>query len=98
MVMTRSNTTSSWILIFLLNTGIRLIYSEGKMEWIDCSIPLCPLGGLHAKEFNAMEGMFYIQTEDELFGEDWLNFHATEILDTQYKWTDVTDVVNMLTP
>jgi len=55
---------------FLSKTGIRLNYSEGKMEWFDCSMPLHPPGGLDAKEFDAMEDMFFIQTEDELFGED----------------------------
>jgi len=41
--------------------------------------------------------MFFIQTEDELFGENWLNCYATEIFDSQYEWTDITDVVNKLT-
>jgi hypothetical protein len=31
---------------FLSKTGIKLNYSEGNMEWFDCSIPLCPPGGL----------------------------------------------------
>ncbi len=35
-------------------------------------------GGLDAKIFDAMEDMFFIQTEDKLFGEDWLNCNATE--------------------
>ena len=43
-----------------------------------------------------MEDMFFVLTEDELFGEDWLNCNATEILDAQYEWTDVTDVVNKM--
>ncbi len=55
---------------FLSKTGIKLNYSEGNMEWFDCSIPLCPPGGLDLKEFNAMEDMFHIQVEDEIFGED----------------------------
>ena len=41
--------------------------------------------------------MFFVQIEDELFSEDWLNCYATEILDAQYEWTDVTDVVSKLT-
>jgi hypothetical protein len=80
-----------------LKTGIKLNYSEGKMDWFDCSIPLRPPGGLDTKEFHAMGDMFFVQTEDELFGEDWLDCYATEILDTQYEWRDVTDVVNQLT-
>ena len=44
-----------------------------------------------------MEDMFFVQTEDELFGKDWLDCYAKEILDAQYEWTDVADVVNTLT-
>ncbi len=40
---------------FLSKTGIKLNYSEGKMELFDCSIPLHPPGGLDSKEFDAME-------------------------------------------
>ncbi len=29
---------------FLSKTGIKLNYSEGNLEWFDCSIPLCPPG------------------------------------------------------
>jgi hypothetical protein len=69
---------------FLLKTGIRSNYSEGKMEWFDCSFPLCPPGGLDAKDREAMEDIVSIQTENELFSEDWLNCYATDILDAQY--------------
>jgi hypothetical protein len=55
---------------FLSKTGIKLNYSEEKMEWFDCSIPLHPPGGLDSKEFNAMEDMSHIQVEDKIFGED----------------------------
>jgi hypothetical protein len=67
------------------------------MEWCDCSIPLCPPGGLDSKQFNAMEDMFHIQVEDKIFGENWLECLATEILDTKYKKTDVAEVVKGLT-
>jgi hypothetical protein len=30
---------------FLSKAGIKLNYSEGNMEWFDCSIPLHPPGG-----------------------------------------------------
>jgi hypothetical protein len=55
------------------------------MEWFDCSIPLHPPGGLDPKEFNAMEDMFHIQVKDVIFGEDWLECFATEILDALSK-------------
>jgi hypothetical protein len=43
---------------FLSKTGIKVNYSEGNMEWFDCSIPLCPPGGLDSKEFHTMEACF----------------------------------------
>jgi hypothetical protein len=39
------------------------------MEWFDCSIPLHLPCSLNSKEFNAIEDMFHIQLEDELFSE-----------------------------
>ncbi len=82
---------------FLSKTGIKLNYSEGNMEWFDCSIPLHPPGGLDSKEFNAMEDMFHIQVEDKIFSEDWLECFATEILDAKYEKTEVAEVVKELT-
>ncbi len=81
----------------LSKTGIKLNYSEGNMEWFDCSIPLCSPEGLDSKEFNAMEDMFHIQVEDKIFGENWLECFATEILDAKYEKTDVAEVVKGLT-
>jgi hypothetical protein len=82
---------------FLSKTGIKLNYSEGNLEWFDCSIPLCPPGGLDLKEFGAMEDMFHIQVKDEIFSEDWLECFATEILDAKYERTDVAEVMKGLT-
>jgi hypothetical protein len=67
------------------------------MEWFDCPIPFRPPVGLDSKEFGAMEDMFHIQVKDEVFGEDWLECFATEILDATYDKTDVTEVVKGLT-
>jgi hypothetical protein len=82
---------------FLSNTGIKLNYSNRNMKWFDCSIPLCLPGGLDSKEFNTMEDMFHIQVEAEIFGEDWLECFATEILDAKYEKTDVAEVLKGLT-
>jgi hypothetical protein len=82
---------------FLSKTGIKLNYSEGNMEWFDCSIPLRPPGGLESNKFDVMEDMFHIQVKDKLFGEDWLECFATEILDAKYERTDVVEVVKGLT-
>ncbi len=35
-----------------------------------------------------MEDMFHIQVEDKIFGEDWLECFATEILNAKYEKTD----------
>jgi hypothetical protein len=43
-----------------------------------------------------MKFMFHIQVEDEIFGEDWLECFATEILDAKYEKTDVFEVVKGL--
>jgi hypothetical protein len=51
---------------FLSKTGIKLNYSEGKMEWFDCSIPLCSPGGLDLNKFDTMVDMFHIQVKDKL--------------------------------
>jgi hypothetical protein len=48
---------------FLSKTGIKLNYSEGNMEWFDCSIPLCLPDGLDSKEFDTMEVMFHIKSK-----------------------------------
>ncbi len=81
---------------FLSKTGIKLNYSEGNMEWFDFSIPLHPPGGLDSKEFGTMEDMFHIQVKDEIFGKDWLECFATEILDAKYEKTDEAEVVKGL--
>ncbi len=82
---------------FLSKTGIKLNYSEGNMEWFDCSIPLCPPGGLDSNNYDAMEDMFHIQVEDKLLIEDWLECFAIEILDAKYERTDVVEVMKGLT-
>jgi hypothetical protein len=82
---------------FLSKTGIKLNYSEGNMEWFDCSIPFCQPGGLDSKEFNAMADMFHTQVKDEIFGEDWLKCFATAILDAKYEKTNAAEVMKKLT-
>ncbi len=43
-----------------------------------------------------MEDMFHNQVEDEIFGEDWLECFATEIMDAKYDKADVAEVVKGL--
>ena len=48
-------------------------------------------------DFDAIENMFFTQNEDEIFGEDWLQCYATEILDTKHQQTEITNVLDKLT-
>jgi hypothetical protein len=82
---------------FLSKTVIGLNCSERNMKWFDCSIPLCPPGGLDPKEFDAMEDMFHNQVKEKILGEDWLECFATEIMDAKYEKTDAAEVVKGLT-
>jgi hypothetical protein len=66
------------------------------MEWLIAPSHFIHLG-LDLNEFNAMEDMFHIQVEDEIFGEDWLECIATEILDAKYEKIDAAEVVKRLT-
>ena len=93
--MTKSITTSFYN--FLSKAWIKLDFGEKTMEWFDTTLPLSPSGGLAAEEFDAMADTFFIQNDDELFGEDWLDSYATEILDAKYELTDVQEVINKLT-
>eukprot|EP00804_Cyclotella_cryptica_P022672 CCRYP_012476-RA/>CCRYP_012476-RA protein AED:0.44 eAED:0.44 QI:0/0/0/1/0/0/3/0/288 len=67
------------------------------MEWFDCSLPLRPPGGLDSKDFDAMEDIFFIQAEDELFGNNLLSCYVNDILDAKYEWTDVAEVADKQT-
>ncbi len=40
---------------------------------------------------------FHIQVEGKIFGEDWLEYFATEILDAKYEERDVVEIVKGLT-
>ena len=79
---------------FLSKTGIKLDYDEGNMVWYDCVLPMRPRCGLTSNDFNDMEDQYYMQVEEDILGEDWLQSCATEILDAKYEFSDVTHVVN----
>jgi hypothetical protein len=40
-----------------------------------------------------VEDILRIQVKDKLFGEDWFECFATEILDAKYEKTDVVEIV-----
>ena len=76
---------------FLSKTGIKLNCNRGEMRWYDTTLHMCPRRGLTSDDFDHMEDSYFIQHEDELLGQDWLELYATEILDAKYQWTDVQD-------
>ena len=79
---------------FLSKAGIKINYETGFMEWFESLLPLRDSYGLNAKTFDDMEDALFIQQEDELFGEDWLDSYATEILEDKYNPTDINDAVS----
>ena len=81
---------------FLSKVGIKLDYDTGQMQWFDNILPMRP-HQLTSSDFITMEDQYFIQLEDEILGEEWLDCYATEILDAKYEWTNVKDVVSKLT-
>ena len=57
-------------------------------------MPLRDPRGLEPEEFKEIEDYLYVQVEDELFGEDWLDSYATTILDATYEKADILEVAN----
>ena len=57
---------------FLSKTGIKLDYDQRKMLSYDGMLPMHHCKGLPLADFEHMEDMYYIQYEDERFGQDWL--------------------------
>ena len=81
---------------FLSKIGMKLNYENGQMEWFDSCIPMRAHSGLTSVNFDDMSDNDFIQLEDTIFGEDWLDSFATEILNAKYELTDVASVVNTL--
>ena len=50
--------------------------------------------GLGLENFKEMEDSLYVQVEDEIFGEDWLDSYATTIFDAKCEKADILEVVN----
>jgi hypothetical protein len=82
---------------FLPKAEIKLNYLEGNMEWFDFFVPLCSPQCSDLNKSVAMKDMFHIKIEDKLFGEDWLKFFVTKILDTKFERTDEVEVMKGLT-
>jgi len=55
---------------FLSKTVLKLDFETGEMKWYDTILPMRPTSGLASIDFDDMVNQFYVQVEDELFGED----------------------------
>lgn len=78
---------------FLSKIRIKLDDENGNVSWFDASLPMRPPHGLISSNFDTMEDQYFVQMKDKLFGKDWFNTFATEILDAKYEFADVKDVV-----
>ena len=63
---------------FLTKIGMVLDYRTGKMNWYGNSIKMREPWGLTNQEFLHMVDSFFIQEEEDMFGEDWLDSYAVE--------------------
>ena len=79
---------------FLSKSGIKINYETGFMEWFEGLLHLRDPSVINAKTFDDIEDALLIQQEDEIFGEDWLDSYATEILEAKYNPTDINDAVS----
>ena len=79
---------------FLSKVGMKINYEDSVVEWYDSKLPLRDPRGLNPEDFKEMEDSLYIQIEEELLGEDWLDSFATEILDAKYEMADIVEVVD----
>ena len=71
---------------FLTKIGMDISYRKGVMEWYGNSIKMREPWGLNNQEFLHMVDSFFLQEEDDMFGEDWLDSYAVEkILDAKYE-------------
>ena len=79
---------------FLTKTGIDILYSTGTMEWFANVLPMREVHKINNAKSLAMADAYIMQTEEEDFGEDWLDSYATtEILDIKYDEADLEEVV-----
>ena len=64
------------------------------MEWFENVLPMREANKLNNAKYLAMADAYTMQTEEEDFGEDWLDSYATtEILDAKYDKADLKEVV-----
>ena len=69
-------------------------YRTGNMDWYGNTIKMREPWDLNNQEFLHMADSFFLQQEDDLFGEDWLDSYAAErILDAKYEKLDIDNLM-----
>ena len=64
------------------------------MEWYSNTLPMREQWDMHTEEYLHIADSYFLQGEEENFGEDWLNCYAIwKILDAKYKQIDIDEVI-----
>ena len=75
---------------FLTKIGMIIDYRSGNMDWYGNTIKMREPWDLNNQEFLHMADSFFLQQEDDMFGQDWLDSYAAErILDAKYEKLDI---------
>jgi len=80
--------------VLLERAGIDLLYSKEIVDWLGNTIEMRDVRNFHPSDLDAMMEAYYLQEEEELLGDDFLDAFATPILDAKYEQVDVDDVAD----
>ena len=65
------------------------------MEWFGNTVKMREPWDLNNQEFLHMADSFFLQVEDDMFGDDWLDNYATErILDAKYEKLNLDELMS----
>ena len=67
---------------------------ESVVECHDSIIPLRDPRELDSEHFKDIEDSLFVQIEDKLVGDNWLDTFVTQFLDAKYEKANILDVVN----
>ena len=63
---------------FITKIGMDIKYSTDEMEWYGNTLPMREPWKLDSKKYLNMADLFLIQSEEEIFGKNWLERYAVE--------------------
>ena len=67
------------------------------MEQFECILPLQDPDTLDSETLKDMEDAMFVQVDEDIFGINWLDGFATEILDAKYDVTNAREVAEKQT-